>query len=170
MTGECLCGRVKSLPAEGNVSCWFATCMCCCCIRQNWYAQLQYCIPVTDVSGRGQSITFACQRSEVTFISSVIISVSLQCAFVLASTMIRFRLTPWLDTQGSGLWRPLCSLQCPSFEIPIVLPPCGDGNHWCRVVDSNLPAPKDFTIGGNKDVDSAYTIAPFSSILLMGKA
>ncbi|KAK9865482.1 hypothetical protein WJX84_005686 [Apatococcus fuscideae] len=75
-----------------------------------------------------------------------------------------------LHDRGQGCGDLYAAFNAHHFEIPIVLPPCGDGNHWCRVVDSNLPAPKDFTIGGNKDVDSAYTIAPFSSILLMGKA
>ena len=39
----------------------------------------------------------------------------------------------------------------------------------CRLVDTNLPAPRDFTPGGNKGVDAVYGVAPFSSIILMAK-
>jgi isoamylase len=38
-----------------------------------------------------------------------------------------------------------------------------------RIVDTNLAPPKDFTVGGNKGVDAVYTLAPFSSILLVAK-
>lgn len=55
------------------------------------------------------------------------------------------------------------------FEVNIVLPQPPQGQHWCRVVDTNLPPPRDFTPGGNKGVDAAYSIAPFSSVLLLAK-
>ena len=37
------------------------------------------------------------------------------------------------------------------------------------MVDTNLPAPRDFTPGGNKGVDASYGIAPFSCIVLLAK-
>lgn len=40
---------------------------------------------------------------------------------------------------------------------------------WSRVVDTNLPSPKDFTAGGNKGVDPYYIVNSFSAILLMSK-
>ena len=51
----------------------------------------------------------------------------------------------------------------------MALPPCPQGQRWCRVIDTNLSAPRDFTIGGNKGVEGTYTIAAFSSIMLIGK-
>lgn len=43
------------------------------------------------------------------------------------------------------------------------------GRNGSRLVDTNLQPPRDFTPGGNKGVDDAYSVAPFSSILLLAK-
>jgi isoamylase len=49
------------------------------------------------------------------------------------------------------------------------LPQPPSGKKWCRVVDTNLPSPKDFTEGGNNGVDSKYGIEAHSSVLLIAK-
>lgn len=36
-------------------------------------------------------------------------------------------------------------------------------------MDTNLPAPRDFTPGGNKGVESTYGIAAYASIILLAK-
>lgn len=55
------------------------------------------------------------------------------------------------------------------MQINAALPPPPPGKKWCRVVDTNLPPPRDFTPGGNNGVDSTYGIQAFSSIMLIAK-
>ncbi|KAG1680932.1 hypothetical protein FOA52_009891 [Chlamydomonas sp. UWO 241] len=55
------------------------------------------------------------------------------------------------------------------FEVKVSLPPPPSGHKWCRVVDTNLASPKDFTPGGNGGVDPAYGVQAFSSVLLIAK-
>ncbi|GIL56414.1 hypothetical protein Vafri_11724 [Volvox africanus] len=45
-----------------------------------------------------------------------------------------------------------------SFSVAASLPRPPPGRKWCRLVDTNLPAPKDFTPGGNAGVDSVYSV------------
>lgn len=54
-------------------------------------------------------------------------------------------------------------------QVDVTLPPPPPGRKWCRVVDTNLPAPRDFTPGGNRGVDAKYGVQGFSSILLIAK-
>ncbi len=51
----------------------------------------------------------------------------------------------------------------------VTLPPPPPGRKWCRLVDTNLPPPKDFTPGGNSGVDGVYGVQAFSSIVLIAK-
>lgn len=55
------------------------------------------------------------------------------------------------------------------FQVNIPLPPAPSGRKWCRLVDTNLAPPKDFTPGGNNGVEATYGVAPYSSILLIAK-
>lgn len=55
------------------------------------------------------------------------------------------------------------------FEVRADLPPPRPGCKWCRVVDTNLAAPKDFTPGGNAGVEPSYGVAPHSAIMLLAK-
>ena len=50
------------------------------------------------------------------------------------------------------------------------LPSPPAGHRWCRVVDTNLPSPKDFTPGGNAGVEARYGVQAFSAIMLIAKA
>ncbi|CAG9464293.1 unnamed protein product [Pedinophyceae sp. YPF-701] len=50
------------------------------------------------------------------------------------------------------------------------LPPPPQGTRWCRVIDTNLPSPKDYTPGGNKGVEPVYTVEGRSAIVLIAKA
>jgi len=56
-----------------------------------------------------------------------------------------------------------------TFQVEVALPPPPPGKRWCRVVDTNLPTPRDFTPGGNKGVEPRYAVTAFSAILLMAK-
>ncbi len=49
------------------------------------------------------------------------------------------------------------------------LPPAPSGKKWTRVVDTNLPVPRDFTPGGNKGVEQTYGVQAFSSVVLMAQ-
>lgn len=54
-----------------------------------------------------------------------------------------------------------------SFEVRVTLPLIGEGKTWRRLVDTNLPSPRDWTPGGNAGVEAEYSIAPYSSIVLV---
>ncbi len=43
------------------------------------------------------------------------------------------------------------------------------GRKWCRLIDTNLAPPKDFTKDGNNGVDATYGVAGYSSIVLITK-
>lgn len=55
------------------------------------------------------------------------------------------------------------------FEIKAPLPKPPQGRKWARLLDTNLPGPRDFTVGGNAGVDAAYGVAPHSAIVLISK-
>ena len=40
---------------------------------------------------------------------------------------------------------------------------------WVRVVDTNLPPPRDFTLDGSSKVAAEYTVMPYTSIMLKSK-
>jgi len=63
----------------------------------------------------------------------------------------------------------VCCLSFFREQVPVTLPKAPSGRKWCRLVDTNLPAPKDFTPGGNAGVDSKYGVAPHSAIVLITK-
>ena len=50
------------------------------------------------------------------------------------------------------------------------LPLLPEDRVWSRVVDTNLPPPKDFTVGGNRGVEPYYIVNGYSAILLQSKA
>jgi hypothetical protein len=58
---------------------------------------------------------------------------------------------------------------CPRPQVNATLPPPPPGRKWCRLVDTNLPSPRDFTPGGNKGVDSSYGIQGHSCIVLVAR-
>lgn len=53
------------------------------------------------------------------------------------------------------------------MRVPLPKPPAG--HTWRRVVDTNLPSPRDFTPGGNAGVEAEYGVAAHSSIMLVSK-
>ncbi|KAG2497653.1 hypothetical protein HYH03_004392 [Edaphochlamys debaryana] len=55
------------------------------------------------------------------------------------------------------------------FSVDAHLPKPPAGRKWCRLVDTNLPTPKDFTPGGNAGVEPVYNVQAFSSIVLLAK-
>lgn len=54
-----------------------------------------------------------------------------------------------------------------SFSVDVGLPPAGHGKKWCRLVDTNLPSPRDFTPGGNNGVSASYSLQGYACIVLI---
>ena len=55
-------------------------------------------------------------------------------------------------------------------EVSAQLPPPPAGAKWARLVDTNLPAPRDFTPGGNAGIEGgAYGVAGHAAIVLVSK-
>lgn len=73
------------------------------------------------------------------------------------------------DTIGAGCGDIYCALNSHHFPVEVALPSPGKGRKWCRLVDTNLPSPRDFTEGGNKGVEAKYTINAWSTIILVSK-
>lgn len=53
------------------------------------------------------------------------------------------------------------------FPVEVDLPPPPAGKRWARVVDTNLPSPRDFVPGGNSGVAPRYNFQSHSSVLLL---
>ena len=52
------------------------------------------------------------------------------------------------------------------FAVEASLPPPRDGA-WGRLVDTNLPAPRDFTAENQTEVAATYDVQPHSSVILI---
>lgn len=63
------------------------------------------------------------------------------------------------------------ALNAHGFSVEATLPPPPPGcGRWARLVDTNLPPPRDFTRGGNAGVEGGvYHVAPHSGVVLVGK-
>jgi len=55
------------------------------------------------------------------------------------------------------------------YFIKLVVPPPPSGKCWYRVVDTNLPSPEDFVVGGVPGIKGVYDMAPYSAVLLHAK-
>eukprot|EP01026_Neomeris_dumetosa_P049765 TRINITY_DN4356_c0_g1_i6.p2 TRINITY_DN4356_c0_g1~~TRINITY_DN4356_c0_g1_i6.p2 ORF type:complete len:174 (-),score=24.76 TRINITY_DN4356_c0_g1_i6:146-667(-) len=55
------------------------------------------------------------------------------------------------------------------YSVPFKIPSPPDGKKWSRVVDTNLPNPRDMVPEGNMGVDPIYSVHGYSSIILMLK-
>ena len=87
----------------------------------------------------------------------------------------------WEDTQSKFLAFSLhdrdhryhgdlyCAINAHNFEVTVHLPNPGSGRRWCRIVDTNLPAPRDFVAGGNAGVEGTYRMQSHSVIVLVSK-
>jgi isoamylase len=73
------------------------------------------------------------------------------------------------DSGNTGHGDLYAAFNAHSFQVEAQLPAPPAGKKWARVVDSNLPPPRDFTAGGNAGVEAVYSMAPHSSILLLAK-
>ena len=73
----------------------------------------------------------------------------------------------WAPTEG--FVGPLVALRTLGLARPSPLPPAPGGTCWHRIVDTNLPAPKDFTAEGRVLNERKYNIAPFSALLLQAQ-
>ncbi|GMH43723.1 hypothetical protein BSKO_11645 [Bryopsis sp. KO-2023] len=74
-----------------------------------------------------------------------------------------------LHDRGVGGGDIYCAMNAHGFSINCPLPPPPRGHKWCRVIDTNLASPKDYTPGGNNGVDSVYDIQSHSCIVLLAK-
>lgn len=84
---------------------------------------------------------------------------------LITSTQRRGLMGPTLHELRAA--RPKLCVRC--SQVDMTLPSAGDGKRWSRVVDTNLPSPKDFTPGGNAGVDAKYGVESYSSIMLIAK-
>eukprot|EP01025_Chloroclados_australasicus_P054213 TRINITY_DN6421_c0_g3_i1.p1 TRINITY_DN6421_c0_g3~~TRINITY_DN6421_c0_g3_i1.p1 ORF type:complete len:798 (-),score=59.59 TRINITY_DN6421_c0_g3_i1:187-2499(-) len=73
------------------------------------------------------------------------------------------------STYGQGGQGLFVAFNAHDYSILFGLPSPPSGRKWCRVVDTNLPSPRDITPQGNAGVDSKYDIQAYSSIVLMLK-
>jgi isoamylase len=70
---------------------------------------------------------------------------------------------------GQGGGSLYIALNSHHFDVNVGLPPPPEGKKWSRVVDTNLPSPRDMTPEGNSGVEGNYNIVAYSSIILMAK-
>ena len=71
--------------------------------------------------------------------------------------------------KGNGGSDIYVAFNCHGHKVDAYLSPAPSGQKWCRLVDTNLSYPKDFTVGGNAGVDPCYGMEGFSSIVLIAK-
>ncbi|MEW5299319.1 MAG: hypothetical protein WDW36_002345 [Sanguina aurantia] len=81
----------------------------------------------------------------------------------------RFLAFTLLDTSGSSAGDIYVAFNAHTYAVAATLPSPPQGQKWTRVVDTNLPAPKDITPGGNSGVESVYSVQGFSSIMLLAQ-
>ncbi|KIY97615.1 glycogen operon protein GlgX [Monoraphidium neglectum] len=86
------------------------------------------------------------------------------------NTESRFLAWTLHDTLGAGCGDLYFAFNAHPFEVRATLPPPPPGQKWSRLVDTNLPSPKDFTVGGNAGVEPEYGIQGYGAILLISKA
>lgn len=55
------------------------------------------------------------------------------------------------------------------YFVKSVVPPAPSGKCWYRVVDTNLPSPDDFVVGGVPGIKGVYNMAPYSAVLFHAK-
>ncbi|KAF6261424.1 glycoside hydrolase superfamily [Scenedesmus sp. NREL 46B-D3] len=73
------------------------------------------------------------------------------------------------DSREGGSGDVYIAFNAHDFEVPAHLPKPAAGRKWARLIDTNLPSPRDFTIGGNAGVEPVYGVAPHSVIVLISK-
>mmetsp|Transcript_18211 Transcript_18211/g.21855 ORF Transcript_18211/g.21855 Transcript_18211/m.21855 type:complete len:773 (+) Transcript_18211:316-2634(+) len=55
------------------------------------------------------------------------------------------------------------------FIVDAALPSAPEGTTWHRIVDTNLPSPRDFIPEGRPGIEGRYNIAPFSVLMLQAQ-
>eukprot|EP00775_Hariotina_reticulata_P012445 gene12445-12582_t len=73
------------------------------------------------------------------------------------------------DSHNTGCGDVYIAFNAHGFEVKAHLPKTKHGKKWARLLDTNLPAPRDITPGGNAGVDAAYGVAPHSAVVLISK-
>lgn len=73
------------------------------------------------------------------------------------------------DRSGTGAGDIYAAFNAHTFSIDVGLPPAPSGKKWRRLIDTNLPSPRDFTPGGNSGVEPRYSVTGFSCIVLIAK-
>lgn len=77
--------------------------------------------------------------------------------------------TAGADGGESGHGALYAAFNAHGHAVAVDLPAPPPGRRWARVVDTNLPAPRDFVPGGNAGVEARYTLTAHSAILLLAK-
>ena len=57
----------------------------------------------------------------------------------------------------------------PHAQVKANLPPAPHGQTWHRIVDTQLPSPRDFNPEGRSGIEGTYGIAPWSCLVLQAK-
>ncbi|KAK2995341.1 hypothetical protein RJ640_006561 [Escallonia rubra] len=70
------------------------------------------------------------------------------------------------DNNGGDLY---IALNAHDSFVKVAMPSPPQNRHWYRVVDTNLKSPEDFVPEGVPGIGGAYSVAPYSSILLEAK-
>ena len=73
------------------------------------------------------------------------------------------------DRQGEYDGDVYCAINAHNFEVTVNLPHPEDGKNWRRIIDTNLPAPRDFVEGGNAGVERDYRMQSHSVIVLVSR-
>lgn len=81
----------------------------------------------------------------------------------------RFLAFTLLDTSNTGAGDIYAAFNAHTYAVAATLPSPPHGQKWTRVVDTNLPSPKDITPGGNSGVEPVYSVQSFSSIMLLAR-
>ncbi|KAK3030189.1 hypothetical protein RJ639_039666 [Escallonia herrerae] len=70
------------------------------------------------------------------------------------------------DNNGGDIY---IAFNAHDYFVKVAMPSPPQNRHWYRVVDTNLKSPEDFVPEGVPGIGGAYSVAPYSSILLEAK-
>eukprot|EP00884_Botryococcus_braunii_P018716 jgi/Botrbrau1/5528/Bobra.0023s0015.1 len=72
--------------------------------------------------------------------------------------------------RGQGCGDLYVAFNTHDYKINVPLPPAGPGRKWARIVDTSLPAPRDFTESPIPKLEGTYGVNGYSSVILTSVA